>query len=91
MEDGHSFSTAWELLEGEFLRKVVLTNSSLDKIFDHPVLKTLDDIQNFLTFIRFKEVELRILGIAFPGEIEEYIGNTLLSSLFRSKLPIFSD
>ena len=88
-EDGDSFSTAWELLEGEFLRKEVLINSSLDKIVDYPNLKTLDDIQNFLTFIRFKEVELRTLGIAFLGEGEKYLGNTLLSYLVLFKLPHF--
>ena len=88
-EDGDPFSSAWELLEGEFLRKEVLINSSLDKIFDHFNLKNLDDVQNFLTFIRFKEVELRTLGIAFPGEWEEYLGNTLFSHLVRSKLPHF--
>ena len=70
-EDGDPFSTAWELLEEEFLRKEVLINSPLDKIFDRPNLITSDDIQNFLTFIRFKEVELRTLGIAFPAEGED--------------------
>ena len=87
-EDGDSFSTAWELLEEEFLTKEVLVNSSLEK-FLSSILKTLEHIQNFLTFIRFKEVELRTLEIAFPGEKEEYLGNTLLSYLVRSKLPHF--
>ena len=34
-------------------------------------------------------MELRTLGIAFPGEGEKYLGNTLLSFLIRSKLPHF--
>ena len=88
-ENGDPFSTAWELLEREFFRKEVLFNSSLDKIFDHPNLKTLDDIQNILPFIRFKEVKLRTLGIMFPGEGEEFLGNTLLFYLICSKLPHF--
>ena len=46
-EDGDPFSTAWELLEGEFLRKEVLISSFLDKIFNYPILKTLDDINFF--------------------------------------------
>ena len=68
---GDSFSTAWELLEGEFLRKEVLIIFSLGKYFAYPTIKSLNDIQNFLTFIRFKEVDLPTLGIALPGEGEE--------------------
>ena len=88
-EDADPFFTAWELLEGELLRKGVLINASLVKIFDYPLIKTLDDIQKFLTFIRFKEVDLRSLGIKFPGEGEEHLGNSLLSFLVRSELPHF--
>ena len=72
-EYGDPFSTAWELLEGEFLRKEVLVNSFLDKMFDHHNLKTLDHLTTIiLTFIRFKKVELRALRITFSGEVEEY-------------------
>ena len=88
-EDADPFFPAWELLEGEFLRKGVLINASLVKIFDYPQIKALDENQNFLTFIRFKEVDLCSLGIKFPGEGEEHLGNTLLSFLVCSKLPHF--
>ena len=74
-EDADPFFTAWELLEGEFLRKGALINASLVKNFDYPQIKTLDEIQNFLTFVRFKEVDLRSLGIKFPVEGEEHLGN----------------
>ena len=76
-------------LLGSCWRKEILINSSLDKIFAYPTTKTLGDIQNFLTFIGLKEVELRSLGIAFPGEEEEYLSNTLLLYLIRFKLPHF--
>ena len=75
----HSHATAtWELLEGEFLRKEVLINSSRDKIFEQAPLICVCFIQNLLNFIRSKEVELRSLGVSFPVEEEEHLGNTLL-------------
>ena len=88
-EDADPFFTVWESLEGEFLRKGVLINASLGKIFYCTQIKTLDEIKKYLTFIRFKEVDLRSLGIKFPGEGEVYLGNTLLYFLVRSKLPHF--
>ena len=53
-DGGDPFSIAWALLKEEFLRREVLINSTLDKLFAYPTIKTLSDIQSFLTFIRFK-------------------------------------
>ena len=46
-EDADPFFTAWELLEGEFLRKGVLSNASFVNIFDYPQIKLLTKFKIF--------------------------------------------
>ena len=81
------FDTAWRLLEKEYLKVDLLIESSIAKIKDHPALNSLDEIVEFLTFLRFKEVNLASLGVKLPTDDHLDFSNRLLSAIVRDKLP----
>ena len=56
--DQSLFDTAWRLLEKEYLKVDLLIESSIAKIKDYPALNSLDEIVKFLTFLRFKKLNL---------------------------------
>ena len=80
------FNEAWSLLEKEFLDKDKIINLTLNSIIDYPNLTKLSEVENFITFLKFKMFELEKLGLPF---CTESTGDVLMSLIVRNKLPKF--
>ena len=80
----NSYTTAWQLLEEEFLDKDLLINDTLSKIINYKPCLSLESNSDFLIFIKSKTEELSKFNLDFF--VNGSPGNVLLSNIIRSKL-----
>ena len=79
-----SLTTAWNLLEEEFLDIDFLTNSSVESIFNHKPCSSLEENTDFVTFVKSRLAELAKLGIDLTSA--NSAGTFLISNIVRNKL-----
>ena len=83
----NAFKEALELLEKEFLDKELIIQQILSSIINYRDVNSPDDVENFISFLRYKCVELKKFRLDFLAK--DSSGNYLISSLIRGKLPEF--
>ena len=84
--DEGTYNMAMELLDAEFLDTDLIIHQIFDEVKFYPQVGSLGKVEEFLTFLRFKLVELEKFDLDFS---EGTSGAMLLSSIVRDKLPRF--
>ena len=85
--DDASYEAAIDLLDREFLDSDLIIHQIIRKIRYHSAPTELKDIEEFVSFHRFRLVELSKFNLDFQGS--ETAACILLSDIVRDKLPRF--
>ena len=83
--DESAFEDAMNLLDKEFLDKDLIVNQIIEKIQLYPPINNLDETIQFITFLRFRLVDLEKFGVVFGDSG----GEAYISCDVRRKLPRF--